>query len=439
MSIRRYLAALFITSSAVAQSPISLRESNEAGRTYSVQSNVQLNATLTAPAEKGKASTISMTGRSSIVYDEKLMSPLPDGTTRSLRRYREAQVRRTINNVAQEATIRPSVSRMVILRTGTREVPFSPDGPLTFGEIDLVQTDVYTPALAGLLPAQPVQVGDTWPAAISAVEEITDIERIEQGGVECRLVSAHGRYAKIAFTGTVGGVNEDGPVRQQLEGHFTFDFDDKIITNLELTPVKFLLDKEGKTKGKIEGKFSLTRRVVNDINDLSDAAIKGLTLEPDANNTLLLYEGALSNIRFTYSRRWRVSVEQRQISLDGPAGNGLLLTVEPLNKVPAAEDYARESRIYIEKQKGRVLRNDAPVRIRPYPLEIDRFWMDVELNNQPARMEYAIVRQQAGGATVAARLTPSDTAALRPEFEQFVKSIQIGPVAPVGVVPLPGK
>ena len=86
-----------------------------------------------------------------------------------------------------------------------------------------------------------------------------------------------------------------------------------------------------------------------------------------------------------------------------------------------------------------MIRADPPLKLRPFPLEIERFGMDIELTNQPARMEYAVIRQQTGGATVAARLSPTDAAALRPEIDQFIKSVQVGAVAPAGVVPLPGK
>jgi hypothetical protein len=418
---------------------MAMREQFSPERVFTIHVSVELTGTLTLPAKNGTPSSVAMTGRSTIVYDEKLLPPLPDGTARSIRVYRQADFRRTMNEQTQETTIRPAVRRMVVLRNGTREAPFSPDGPLTFGEINIVSTDVYPSALVGMLPAQPVTVGDTWPAALSAVEEITDFERVEQGGLTCRLVGVDGRTAKVTFTGTVTGVNEDGPVRQQLDGQFTFDLDTNLITALNFTGLKSLLDGQGKTTGRIEGKFSLTRKLA-DVADLSEPRLRGLTLEPNATNTLLCYEGAGAHIRFTYPRRWRVSAEQgRQITLDGPQGNGLLITIEPSEKVPAITEYVREATDYVVKQKGRVVKADPPQKLRPYPQELDRCGMDIEMNNQPARMEYAVVRQSAGGATLAARLLPPDAVTLRLEVEQIAKSIQIGPAAPVGVVPLPGK
>ena len=125
--------------------------------------------------------------------------------------------------------MRPAVRRLVVMRENGTKAPFSPDGPLTWGEIDLVRTDVFTPALAGMLPDHAVRVGDRWNVAADAVRELTDMEHIDEGKIECRLeeVSAKDgrRQARVTFTGTVRGGNEDGPNRQQLDGWYLFDLD----------------------------------------------------------------------------------------------------------------------------------------------------------------------------------------------------------------------
>lgn len=441
MSMRRTsLLLLFLAMPAFAQAPLTLRESNTEQRIFAVAAKVEVVGTLTLTAEQRTTKTIGINGQSDIAYDEKPLPPLADGTWRSVRAYRQVHVRRTINSQPQEATIRPGVRRMVILRSGTREVPFSPDGPLTYSEIDLVRTDVTMPALAGFLPTRAVKPGDAWSAAASAVEEITDLERVEQGGLECRFVGVEGRTAKVTFAGTVTGVNEDGPVRQQLDGHLLFDLDLEAITGLSLTGVKSLMDGQGKVTGRVEGKFAVTRSVIRSSPGLSHEQLSQVTLEPNLANTQLCYEAAGANIYFTYPRRWRLVSEQgRQITLDGPPGNGLLITVEPPDKVPTAAAYVQEAENYVAQQKGRVLKSDPPQKLRPFPLEVERFGLDIELKLQRASMIYLVVRQQSGGATLAGRLQPADAATLRPEIEQIAKSIQIRPAAPAGVVPLPGK
>src|SRR5207244_288303 len=126
----------------------------------------------------------------------------------------------------------------IVLRLKHKEVPFSPDGPLTWGEIDLVRTDVFTPALAGMFPQGSARPGERWAATNAAIEELTDMERIDEGRIECRLEEittlSGRRHARVSFAGTVRGVNEDGPNRQQLDGYFYFDLESDHLSYLSL-------------------------------------------------------------------------------------------------------------------------------------------------------------------------------------------------------------
>jgi hypothetical protein len=433
-----------LASPARAQSPIVLRESIDTNRPYSVRTQTELAGALTLPPTKDKQSTgnVTVNGRSTVSYDERLLSSMPDGASRSIRIYRSADFRRTVADRAQESTIRPNVRRMVVLRRGTREVPFSPDGPLTFGEIDLVRTDVFTPALAGLLPGQAVNIGDRWPAALSAVEELTDLERIEQGGLECQLAAVstenNRKTALVRFSGTLRGVNQDGPSRQELQGSYSFDLTNNLLASLSLTGVHSLLDGQGKVTGRIEGKFQLHRQLLAMPSELSDPALQNLSLEPNSANTLLVYEGSGVGVRFAYPRRWRVSAEHgRQVTLDDPNGNGILITMEEAGKVPKPTDFQQETSAFITKQKGKVLRHEPPRRLGTTLGEVYQFGAEIEMNNQPARMEYFVVNQAAGGATIAARLLPREAVELRPEIEQLVRSLTFTSAAPIGVRPIP--
>src|SRR5205823_85611 len=140
---------------------------------------------------------------------------------------------------------------------------FSPDGPLTWGEIDAVRTDVFTPALVGLLPGKAVRVGERWQASTAAVQELTDLEKVESGKLECRLekllTSGRKRLARVTFSGLVKGVGEDGPVHHRLHGQFHLDRDASFMTDLTLSGITSLVDSDGKELGRIEGRFALTR------------------------------------------------------------------------------------------------------------------------------------------------------------------------------------
>ncbi|HEY8504814.1 MAG TPA: hypothetical protein VIL46_09545, partial [Gemmataceae bacterium] len=374
---------------------------------------------------------VLLTGESGIEYDERILPPNPaDGAERALRIYRRIDFRRTLGGQDQESTLRPEVRRLVILRRDRVEVPFSPDGPLTWGEIDLVRTDVFVPALAGLLPQQPVRVGDTWPASPAAVRELTDMEKMEEGRIDCtldQLTDFSGRpLARVALKGEVRGVNEDGPSRQRLEGMFYFDRQSEHLTYLSLSGVHELLDGEGRVAGRVEGQFVLSRRAHTRPEDLSDEAVRGLELEPNERNTRLLYDNPDLGLRLLYPRHWRAGVlKERQLALDGPHGGGLLLTVEPADRVPVAAQFRAEAEEFLKKYGATDLRAGAP---RPLPGAegaAEHFRIEGKLKGERVAMDYYVLRQRGGGATVAARLPPEGTDVAAREVEQIVRTVTL--------------
>jgi hypothetical protein len=436
---------------AFAQGPLRLRESFPTGTQYHVSIREDSSGELKLPAEGGKPAPppVEVRGRGAFEYDERVLDagPADRPAPRTLRVYRRFEIERTVGGQPQEAGIRPVVRRLVILRRGHREVPFSPDGPLTWEEIHLVSKDVFTPALAaGLLPERPVAPGDRWPAAAAAVEELTDLDRIEEGGLECRfeeVTSVGGRrLARVRVAGSIRGVNEDGPNRQQLDGFLYFDLESNHLSYLSLDGVHFLLDKDGQVTGRVAGRFVLTRQANARSPELRDEAVRALALEPNAENTLLLYDNPDLGVRLLHPRRWRVGmVRGRQVTLDEANGSGLLLTAEPPADVPTGAAYAAEVQGFLLKQKVKVLRADAPRAVQGPPDELEQFGLDAEIEGKRARLEYYVVKQSAGGATLAARLAPADLAALQRDVERIARSVRLmaAPPQPKPAPPPPGK
>jgi len=426
------LSFLVCASSLTAEEPIQLRERFAAGYEYHVSTRVDLTGSLTLPAEKDKPAPkpLSVRGSSAIEYDERILEMGQDGQVRkTVRLCRRTDFRRTVGDRPQENSLRPEVRRLILLRYQNKEVPFSPDGPLMWGEIDLIRTDVFTPALAGLLAGHPVNLGDRWSATQSAIQELTDLERIDEGSLECRLEQITNiekrRHARVSFRGTLRGANEDGPNRQDLEGYFFFDLESNHLSYLYLQGKHSLLDKDGKEVGRIEGRFVLTRQANTRSQDLSETALKGVVTEPNPDNTLMLYDNAELGVRFLYPRRWHVaSVRGSQVTLDSADGSGILLTLEPLARAPSGQRFLTESRDWLGKQQARLLRIEPPRTVRSSPV-LERFSIEAEMGKQKFVMDYYVTRQTNGGATLAARLLPRDLAVLQKEVERIAFSVAV--------------
>jgi hypothetical protein len=427
------LLLLALLGGPLAAQETTLTEPFKPGHTTKVEVRVKLTGKLALPstAKDKQPQLVTVVGTSKLTYEERLLQPDDAEHLKTVRAYREVEFERTVGEAKQDAGVRPSVRRMVILKSGERKAPFSPDGPLTWGEIDVVRTDVFCPALIpGLLPPNRVKPGQSWKASAAAVAELTDMEKVEEGAVTVEFVGltkVSGKpLARLKLTGTVRGVNEDGPNRQKIDGTAYFDLDASILTYLSVRGTHELLDGKGQTVGVIEGQFAMTRSPVSQMPaDLSDASLRDLELKPNSENTLLLYDNQDLGVRFLYPRGWRVgAVQGKQLTLDHARGGGILFTVEPPAKVPSADDYLKETLGVLEKQKATVTTTDKPSRLRTEPVQLDRFALDATIGKDKLRLEYAVLKQTDGGVTVAATL-PSDDAELRPEVARIVRSLSV--------------
>lgn len=416
----------------LAADPVLLVETFDDKNVCRVEVKSNISGKVSVPVGEGKpAKAVELSGRHHYQYDERPLPSEDPAGKKLVRAYRTFDFTRTIGGEEQTAAIRPAVRRMVVLRSDKgKKAPFSPDGPLTFGEIDAVKNDLFCPSLiAGLLPPKAVAAGAKWPATDAAVIDLTDLEKVDGGGLEVEFVgvieSNKKQYAKLTFAGTVKGVNEDGPSRQTLDGTAYFDLETKRVSYLKLNGVHELLDDKGQVTGKIEGAFTLTREASPKADEFTDAALKNVDLKPSDDNTLLLYDNPDLGVKFLHPRRWRVGVVQgKQFTLDEPQGGGALFTVTSAAKTPTAAAYQEEVKTFLAKQKAKLSPIPEAKRWQAKPA-IDRFGLDAEVGSGKARMEYAVVTTADGGLTMAARLPEKLAAELSPDLDRVLKSISV--------------
>src|SRR6516162_7792402 len=102
------------------QEAIRFAEDFRTGHTYKVDVQVKLSGRIALPArEKGKPpQVVPLSGTSKVVYDERILAPDAANTVKAVRAYREVDFRRVTGELAQDAGIRPSVRRLVMIKNG---------------------------------------------------------------------------------------------------------------------------------------------------------------------------------------------------------------------------------------------------------------------------------------------------------------------------------
>lgn len=403
--------------------PIRLTESFAKDAQYQVRCEVEITGTLTVPAS---AKTLKVVGKSSIQYDERILQVSTDRRVeRTVRYYRQLAFERKIGAEEQRSKLRPEAHRLVILRHNQYEVPFCPTTPLTWGDIELVRTDVFAPALQGLFPVLPVAPGDSWRADDVAIRELTDLEKIEKADFTCRFEKVTTllgrRNAHVQFEAKVQGVGEDGNALHELRGSYYFDLDANFMSYLYVKGTHHLLDKSGKATGKIEGSFMMTRSPGAQSKEISDDALRGMALEPNAENSLLLFEHPQTGARFLYPRNWHVAgVNDKQIGVDEKRGSGVLITLSPATTTPNGAQFFNDTIGFLQKQQAKLTRAEKP---RVVQSGLETFGFEGELANQKVLLHYYTTRQGTQGATLTARILPAHATEVQGDVERIARSL----------------
>lgn len=394
---------------------------------YHVSCQVEIAGVLTMQGKDGKPQSLKVAGKSSIKYDERILQVKGRLAERTVRSYRQLDFERKVGEEPQQSKLRPEAHRLVILRHNQYEVPFCPSGPLTWGEIELVRTDVFAPALAGLFPDKPVRVGDRWKADNIAIQELTDLEKIDKADLVCtleKITTLLGRRtAHVQFEGKVHGIGEDGNAMHELRGAYYLDLDSNFLSYLYVKGTHHLLDKTGTPTGKIEGTFVMTRNRTPQTKEVSDDALRGLPLEPNADNTLLLFEHPQVGARFLYPRNWRLAgFNDKQIGIDENRGSGMLITLAPAAQTPTGAQFYQETTQFLAKEKAKIFREEKP---RGVWGGWEVFGFDAEVAKQRVVLQYYTTRQGGQGATLTVRILPADLARVQADVERMAKSLQL--------------
>lgn len=425
------ILALLAIPVARGEEPVAIVEKAAVGSEFRVFTEASFDGGLVPPGAKDKAAErVKIRGRSSIDYLERGLAADPkEADFKALRVYEKIDFQKTTGDRTDVTTLRPAVKRVVVLKQGMKKAPFSPDGPLLWGEIDLLRRETIVPALAGLLPGKSVKPGDTWTASAAALAELTDVEKVGAGGIDCTFekVEAVGprRVAHVGLKGALTGVNEDGPTRQRLTGKVSVDLAGGYISYLMIEGEQVLLDEAGAEAGVVKIKFELTRSPSPGHPAFKDDALRGVGLTPTAENTALLYDSEETGVRFVHPRNWRVvRTAGRQITLDVTGGAGVLLTLDAPGAGPTAAAFQKEAVKDLGVRKGKLLGQAGPERLAP---GVERFTLEAEdgPDRDKVTLDHVVVRQEKGGATLVCRIPAGQREARMGELERVARSFVV--------------
>ena len=213
--------------------------------------------------------------------------------------------------------LRPEVALLVAEKRerGWPVMVFSPAGPLSWSELELVQGVGDPIALADLLPEQPVAVGDHWKVRDSAAKVMSGYDTITSSNLEATLESADESKARIRLKGRVEGSAFGGSGKIGCDGFASYDREAARLEHLDLNRVE--TRQAGPVEAGLDMKSTLivTRHAAQPPEELSDSGLTGLSLAYRPESELLQVIVPGGRAMLLADRSWHIFWEDSRMAI----------------------------------------------------------------------------------------------------------------------------
>lgn len=309
-----------LRASAGAGEAVPLREANKPGAT--TRNLVALKAEgqyrpNPAPDAKGTASKpLALRVETRFDFAERVLSADADGSARRVAR-KVNQAASAINGEVRPSAsqVRPDVSILITERREGSIAAFSPGGPLTRQELELVEAAGDPLALAALLPPNAVAVGDRWAVGAEAARSLSGYDALAANRLTATMESLDADVAKIKLSGEVRGGALGGEGTISIEGTCRFDRKVERVDRLEVRR------KESRKPGPVEAGLEMTstltvdRRAADTPAELTESALVDVPTEAKPGMELLLLVAPDGKYRLLHDRAWHTFWDDARLTV----------------------------------------------------------------------------------------------------------------------------
>ncbi len=203
--------------------------------------------------------------------------------------------------------------RLIALENAeSRSALYSPDGPLTRQQLDLIDVIGNSFFIERLLPTRPVADGDTWEHGAHVMGPFLALDSVAVCEVKSVLDEHNASFAKIRLAGVVHGMSDGAATEMDIRALYLFDRRQRRITRMNLA-VRENRSIGAATPGvEAVAKVQITISPVKSSPRLTNEAIAKVTAARRAPTRDVLYEAPTLGFRVLHDRQWFITSEQRE-------------------------------------------------------------------------------------------------------------------------------
>lgn len=258
---------------------------------------------------------VKMAGQALLEFYQKVLEYGQDEmAAKVVRFYPDARAKFVVGQSEDGRQLRANLRYMVGERSDHAMTIWSPGGPMTSDERELVEDVLDTTRLAGLLPTEPVAVGASWEPQPIVLQGLCGMTNFIESKLQCKLESTNPTHAMIAVEGSVHGLSLGAEIKSKIVAKCAYNLEKKIIDQVQWSQT----DSRGPSPIAPAGEYTVSisiNRTLEDSPRLSDEALADVSLEPKNGSKLLVFVDPQQTYRFYHDRNWYVTMAHEDTAI----------------------------------------------------------------------------------------------------------------------------
>ncbi|HKI37936.1 MAG TPA: hypothetical protein VKA46_39140 [Gemmataceae bacterium] len=291
-----------------------LSETVKAGDCFRVRLEMDLTGEIKVSRD-GKSASLPLTAKATHEFPERVLVVGDKGLVeKSARVYETATATITVARDTETKSLRKERRLLVAQRPKDQALTYSPNGPLTRGELELVGDHFDTLCVTGLLPGKEVAVGDTWKVNNSAAQALCHFDGLTDQDLTCKLEAVKDKVARVSVSGPANGIELGAMVKLKIDATYHFDLEAKRLTWLEWKQTDARDQGPANPALTATSTTTLTRKPIERPDALADMALVSVPPDFKVPETLLVveYRHPKGKFELNYARDWQVVGEPQE-------------------------------------------------------------------------------------------------------------------------------
>ncbi|HVC97652.1 MAG TPA: hypothetical protein VND64_28530 [Pirellulales bacterium] len=388
----------------LAEEGYALRVDRKPGDTTRVEVLLEVGGDLKV-VDDGKVKSLAMSVVGKLRYHETLLAVPPADGARSSRHYERAEAVIQIEKEKLKPVLRDA-RRRIVASTGLSPTLFSPDGPLTREELDLIEVSCNSLLVDQLLPDRRVAKGDQWQHSQDLVAGLLGLDAVSQTDVTSELASIDAQTAMMDIQGKVFGAVGGVATEIELAGKYRFDRAAERVTRLAFSI------KEKRSVGHVAAGLDVVARLqlhVTPIDMTAEPAHpdrQGGRLDDEPELTQLEYRQSAGKYRLEHDRRWHIMSERDDVLALRLVDRGELIAQCNLTTLPDVEPGKHPTLARFQQDIERTLGKDfgqfvaASQAVNGAGYAIYRIEVEGTVSELPIRWNYYLLADDQGHLAV---------------------------------------